>query len=360
MDALRPYQRGRSEPVWPRPSPDPLQRHGRDRAPPKLKTARGRRRGVRTQGIVAGLLLALLLPGCFAFPGQNCPSTAPFTATELPLEASDHRALAAWSTVFRTDVPVDNATLAPSVFLDLPEQSVTLPRMLSPQFGRLDAATPGEVALAWRPEDWPLCPMVAAFKTNVEASANTGSPPTAGQGAHVWYAGFWTNGTMFGTNIPTLDHSDWPRAGWYASSAGEPLRVYVYASSRSEEPVYWKSSASAYASNTPGTPLDQGAESAASAFDGAAGVGYYTTIKGFNDGLKLANGRAASVIEIAAKDAYTQPGREKHPLYGSDLVFLVIIQDVVPAPCPSPSQTSQLDSPCEIPPTLPARSVQRS
>ncbi|HEX2065187.1 MAG TPA: hypothetical protein VHI93_00065, partial [Candidatus Thermoplasmatota archaeon] len=49
-----------------------------------------------------------------------------------------------------------------------------------------------------------------------------------GQGAHVWYAGFWENGTMFGTNIEAFDQSAWPRASWYESEPYEPLPVYVY------------------------------------------------------------------------------------------------------------------------------------
>jgi hypothetical protein len=42
------------------------------------------------------------------------------------------------------------------------------------------------------------------------------------------------------------------------------------------------------------------------------------------------------VTRIAPEDAYTQPGREDHPLYGDAIVFLIELADVVDAPCPTP------------------------
>jgi hypothetical protein len=145
-----------------------------------------------------------------------------------------------------------------------------------------------------------------------------------GQGAHVWYAGFWENGTLFDTNLQDLDlGSGWPKAGWYEGGHWDPIPVYVYDQDRSEQPAHWKSPFS-------GTPA------AGSPADEQAGAGYFTTIKGFNEAVKGLPAGTGQVFHIAAEDAYTLPGREDHPLYGDALVFYVLVEDVVDVPCPSP------------------------
>ncbi|MCA1810998.1 MAG: hypothetical protein LC623_03180 [Halobacteriales archaeon] len=162
---------------------------------------------------------------------------------------------------------------------------------------------------------------------------------TPGHGAHVWYAGFWENGTLFETNLEAFDHSAWPRAGWYQSVPYEPLPVYVYGQERSEEPAYWKPLPSPAPT---GTPVDGPVGTAAA----APGLGYYSTIKGFNDGLKGLSTTSTRVIWMAAADAYPA-GTPNNPLAGDNLVFFVRLADVVDQPCPSPQPTGTLACPSQ-------------
>lgn len=139
-----------------------------------------------------------------------------------------------------------------------------------------------------------------------------------GQGAHVYTAGFWaSNGTLFYTNIKAIDHSDWPRAGWYAWEGGEPLPVYVYDQDRSEQPTVWKDPQS-------GTPVE----------GTVPGLGYFTTIPGFNEGLKGLSTSTTRVVRMEPEDGYTREGNEEHPLYGAALVFYIKVVHVVDLPCP--------------------------
>lgn len=158
----------------------------------------------------------------------------------------------------------------------------------------------------------------------VARGAVDGEAASPGQGAHVWYAGFWENGTLFDTNLQDLDiGSGWPKAGWYEGGHWDPIPVYVYDQDRSEQPAHWKSPFS-------GTPA------AGSPADEQLGAGYFTTIKGFNEAVKGLPVGTRQVFHLAPEDAYTQPGREDHLLYGDALVFLVEVQDVVDVPCPNP------------------------
>lgn len=171
-----------------------------------------------------------------------------------------------------------------------------------------------------------------------------GMTPHPGQGVHVHYAGFWENGTLFETNIKALDQSAWPRAGWYETIPYDPLPVYVYDQSRSEQPAYWKGTTGNLART--GTPVDGPAAPVTSQVDAAAGIGYYSTIKGFNDGLRTASTTTVRVMHMDAKDAYPA-GTPNNPLAGDDLVFLVVLDDVVDQPCPSTVGTpSVLGLPC--------------
>ena len=161
-----------------------------------------------------------------------------------------------------------------------------------------------------------------------------------GKGAQVLYAGFWTNGTMFGTNIQGLQDSNWPRAGWYAWEGAAPLPVYVYNQDRAEQPAYWKS-ASAHAASAPrpGSPADDAlfdaAAGATGTADTAAGIGFFTTIEGFNEALKGLSTTTMRVVLVPPEKAYTLEGREDHVLYGDAIVFLIAVLSVDPLPCPA-------------------------
>lgn len=190
-----------------------------------------------------------------------------------------------------------------------------------------ESADPGLVA-SWRQHSLGLAEGCedhsSGLTINWGARPVDGRAAEAGQGAHVWYAGFWENGTMFDTNLQDLDvGSGWPKAGWYHGGHWEPIPVYVYDEDRSEQPAHWRSPFT-------GTPA------AGSPADQQAGAGYFTTIKGFNEAVKGLPVGSRQVFHIAPEDAYTLPGREDHPLYGDALVFLVEVRDVVDVPCPTP------------------------
>jgi len=143
-----------------------------------------------------------------------------------------------------------------------------------------------------------------------------GEQAQAGQGAHVLTAGFWENGTLFFTNMVTVDQAPLPRAGWYEWGGAEPLPVYVYDQDSSERPALWNP--------TGGTPLQGIAPLPA----------YSTTIPGFNEALKGLSTTTTRVVHVAPEDAYTRPGYEDHPLYGDAVVFLIKLVEVSDAPCP--------------------------
>jgi hypothetical protein len=149
------------------------------------------------------------------------------------------------------------------------------------------------------------------------AEPREGDSASPGEGAHVYTAGFWENGTLFYTNIKAIDHDDWPRAGWYAWEGADPLPVYVYDQDRAEQPAVWKDPQA-------GTPLA----------GTVPGLGYYTTIPGFNEALKGLSTSTVRVVRLAPEEAYTRPGNEEHPLYGDALVFYIKVVDVADLPCP--------------------------
>jgi hypothetical protein len=147
------------------------------------------------------------------------------------------------------------------------------------------------------------------------AEPREGKSARPGQGVHVYTAGFWENGTLFYTNIKSVDH-DWPHAGWYGWEGADPLPVYVYDKDRSEQPAYWKDAAGT-------TPVA-----------GEAGLGYFTTIPGFNEALKGLSTDTVRVARLTPEQGYTRAGNEDHPLYGDALVFYIKVVDVVDLPCP--------------------------
>lgn len=143
-----------------------------------------------------------------------------------------------------------------------------------------------------------------------------GETAEAGLGTQVLTAGFWTNGTLFYTNIDRV-HNDTriPRAGWYEFENGDPLPVYVYNSSRAELPPRYNRS------------------------------GYVTTIPGFNDALKGLSVSGSKVTVIPPELAYTRPGNEAHDLYGDEIVFYIEIRDVVAVDCPYPQPVCEAPAP---------------
>ena len=152
------------------------------------------------------------------------------------------------------------------------------------------------------------------------AAPAEGDRAEPGQGVQVHTAGFLENGTLFYTNIKAIDHDDWPRTDWYAWEGGEPLPVYVYEEDRAEEPAYWQDPQS-------GTPVE----------GTVPGLGYYTTIPGFNEALKGLSTNTVRVVRMEPEEGYTRAGNEEHPLYGEPLVFYIKVSGVVPLPCPAAS-----------------------
>jgi hypothetical protein len=136
---------------------------------------------------------------------------------------------------------------------------------------------------------------------------------------------------MFYTNLQSYDGSPWPRAAWYAWEGADPLPVYVYDQDRSEQPPEWKGVGQNVGS--PGTPADPAAQGAAGLVDSSLGIGYFTTIKGFNEALKGLTTTTTKVVVIPPEDAYTRDGNEEHPLYGETLVFLIHVDEVHDQPC---------------------------
>ncbi|HLE48239.1 MAG TPA: hypothetical protein VI818_08080, partial [Candidatus Thermoplasmatota archaeon] len=125
-----------------------------------------------------------------------------------------------------------------------------------------------------------------------------------GQGALVRTAGFWTNGTLFYTNIERVHtNTHFPRGGWYEYTDDAPLKVYVYNSTRTELPKRY------------------------------AEAGYGTTIPGFNLALRTMETPTSRALRIEPAQAYTRPGNENHPLYGDALVFYIEVVDVTAVPC---------------------------
>jgi hypothetical protein len=149
-----------------------------------------------------------------------------------------------------------------------------------------------------------------------------GEAASPGHGVQVLTAGFWTNGTLFYTNMQRVhDDPQLRRAGWYEWEGADPLLVYVYNETRTEIPPRYNAS------------------------------GFVTTIPGFNAALKTIFVGTSFVAYLPPEAAYTRPGNEAHPLFGDPLVFYIEITDVVAVPCPYPQPLCELPSaPATAPP----------
>lgn len=270
-------------------------------------------------------LLVPMLAGCLASesscgvpegPALDTPALGqPYTSTESgqawdALVLRNHPDVATW-----------NATVAPDGWhveaRPLSEASPLEILRVTPGTGA------GNLSLEWRVQqaDAHCVGSHSGFLRWNLAAPTAGVTGHAGQGVRVWYAGFWENGTMFETNIPELDHASWPRAGWYESIPYATLPVYIYDQERSERSPLWSAS-------TGGTP--------AGPVTGNAGAwNYYTTINGFNDGLKGLSTHTTRVLHLEAKDAYPEPVAG-HPagIDGVPLIFYLHVESVQDLPCP--------------------------
>ena len=144
------------------------------------------------------------------------------------------------------------------------------------------------------------------------AGASARGTGTAGKGAHVRYAGFYTNGTLFGTNIKAVDEIQaWPKSGFYKFDGDAALPVFVYDRDRSEgdaSPIW--------------NPKDAQGKS--------VGWKYSTTIKGFNSALKALPALLPKVVALEPQDAYPDRG----VLKGEKLIFYIMLEEAVDTPCP--------------------------
>lgn len=259
------------------------------------------------------------------FEDPRQPSDVPYIARALPANASlDLRVTDGSGSTYGGGKQV--AVARTDFDSNLPTQ-----RLMSLRINATDLAH--GVDVNWRVHDEAIpkgCDGAAGGLThNLGGPTKAGQILTAGHGTHAFYAGFWENGTLFETNIEGFDHSAWPKAGWYESIPYDPLPVYIYDQARSEQPAFWKAPPGVPGT---GTPVD-GPVGTATA---APGLGYYTTIKGFNDNLKGLSTTSARVFRMDAKDAYPE-GTPNNPLAGDNLVFYVYLQDVVDYPCPTPA-----------------------
>jgi len=178
---------------------------------------------------------------------------------------------------------------------------------------------------------WSGCRYHTGFEHQLALDRADAPRVAAGGGAMVEVAGFWTNGTLFYTNVEALHGSALPRASWYAWDDAGPLPVYVYDGSPAEQPAYWKGLQGTV--GRPGSPLDDEAWAATGGVDAQAGIGYWPTIPGVNDALQGLPVGTSRVVFVQPADAYTRPGLEQHPLYGEELLFWLRVVAVHEWPC---------------------------
>lgn len=274
------------------------------------------------RALLAAVLAAVLAPGCLGLGGPACPDGAAEGSVLTPwvdggFLRTDPRQ--PWDTVLLQSGPGEE----PEAHVHPAGWSVSMER-ISPEGADSGAAfsllrvTPGPGA-AKLGVDYRLGGCGAHGGTIVWdlRPPEEGQSAGPGQGVHVLTAGFLEDGTLFYTNIAEVDGGKWPRTEWYAWEGGDPLPVYVYGEDRAEQPAHWKDPQA-------GTPLAGTVE----------GVGYYTTIPGFNEALKGLSTSTVRVARLAPEEGYTRPGNEEHPLYGKALVFYVKAVAVVDLPCP--------------------------
>jgi hypothetical protein len=276
------------------------------------------------RSIVVALLAAVGFTGCVVDVGLPACEDVASTVTTVPLGskmAEHHPSIDHWQTV-----AFANASQGETLVQRLHRASFGVPTLdehVLPAHGSPGLVVVGgsmgmrdvhAIAVHARPIGEACAPPLLA---TVDLAAHEGPLQTAeaGKGTHVLTAGFWPNGTLFYTNIAHLHQSAWPRAGWYAWEGSDPLPVY--GSDRAEQPAWWKDPQA-------GTPAE----------GTVPGLGYFTTIPGFNEALQGLSTGGTTVAVVPPDMAYTRAGYEDHPLYGDTLVFVIRALDVVDLPCP--------------------------
>jgi hypothetical protein len=307
------------------------------------------------RGPVALVLLAALAAGCLAEgPGEAgpCPDDVVVATPALDGDYMQTDPTQPWQALVYAGLPEGSAleTMAWSASKGWAASS----RAATPgdeadpaDAHRLEVVTvvpgPGKGNATWsfQVEGPSACEPEHGTVTWDLAAPRVGMSAVPGQGVHVMTAGFLENGTLFYTNIPEIDtDARWPRMPWYLWEGEMPLAVYVYDQDRHEQPAYWQGASSA-ASNIPptGSPADPIPHEYAEKADHQAGLGYFTTIRGFNEALKGLSTRTTHVVHLSPDEAYTLPGYEDHVLYGEAVVFYIKVIDVVDAPCPAETPT---------------------
>lgn len=279
---------------------------------------------------VALVALALLpLAGCMA--PADCPSAA---APRLvaPQVGSDFTATDGrqpWDTLVLQDAPADEAMAA-----NVSAMPYEWPAWVTP----MGNATAGPILLRVRaqPGSSTSANVTLAWAATVEqqgcrsgqsghlrwtlAAPEAGAVARAGAGVRVLTAGFLEDGTLFYTNIETVNNDTrWTHAPIYSWAGAAPLPVYVYDHDRAERSTAWSAT-------TGGSPLGP-------ATGNMTAWNYYTTIPGFNDALKGLSTNTVRVVRLAPEQAYTDANHTTHPLYGLPLIFLIKLVAVEELPC---------------------------
>ncbi len=304
---------------------------------------RRQREGVRLPAVAVILAMAAIA-GCLD-GGADCPPQATFATPAVEGKYMQTDPTQAWQTVVLS--PPDGAARTTELAWGAAKGWTAYGTPLSaPGTGLLQVGTvlPGDgegnatMRYAVRGPDASCAAQAGSLEWDL-AAPKEGGMALPGQGVHVMTAGFFENGTLFYTNIAEVDADpSWPKVSWYAWEGDAPLPVYVYDRDRSEQPPEWKGSNALWAQahgQTGPTPIDPQVDEATAGADGEHGLGYFTTIPGFNDALKGLSTTTTRVARLAPEQAYTRPGNEEHPLYGAAIVFYIKVLDVVSAPCPA-------------------------
>ena len=304
------------------------------------------------------LVAAGAAAGCLGPMDAECPARPPFATPVVDGKYMQTDPAQAWQTVVLA--PPDDGGRTTELAWNTSRGWLAHGTDLSaPGEGRLQVATvtpgdgKGEARLDYAVRtDLPSCRNTQRGSLHWDlAVPERGEGALPGQGVHVMTAGFFENGTLFYTNIPEVDTDpNWPRVSWYKWEGDQPLPVYVYDRDRGEQPQAWKSASSAVAQvPKTGSPADGELAKRAQEADEEFGLGYFTTIPGFNEALKGLSTTTTRVVRLAPEEAYTRPGNEGHDLYGHPIVFYIKVLDVVSSPCPAetPPMLCQAGAPAQ-------------
>ena len=288
----------------------------------------------------AALVVLLLAAGCGTPPGfraPDCPDERPFGHVLKAWPASYHSGHPADFLYVGTSAAVGPTTLdvrvtdgsrpelGPGAGDPVPfEDRRFTPALGTTHFGAFrlsaDAVAQGGVASLFLrdPARRAECDdRAGGLISDWAASATPGAGARPGQGVHVWYATFWENGTLLGTNLPDLDAvRGWPRAAAYEPVPLEPLRVHVHGGDAGSRPPGW-------------TDADAGPAAYGTPAELAAGSGYTSAVPGVDAALDGLAPGARLVLRLAPEEAFTRVGGEAHPLHGDALVVLLEVAQVV-------------------------------